>query len=492
MRRFSLLVLFLFIGQISLAKFAFNDNCIKAYDDILSMRLNEGQALLEVEKKTNPSNAIPIFLENYIDFLKVLTTETREGFEELKQHKVERIELLQKEDKGSPYYLYCQAEINLQSCINRFKFQEFVSGAYELQKAYKQLEENQKKFPEFLPNQKSLGLLYALIGMVPDNYKWALSTIGLKGNVQQGMVMLEKLKDKLPNSSYAQFQNETIFFLSMVQMSVENLDDIYGKVIKNTSTISNNNLMNVYIRSVAAIRTGHSDDAISYLNSRPKSTGYAPFYYLDYLMGLAKLSRMDANANEPFDYYIKNYTGSFNVKDSYLKLAWFYLLNGDVNKYKAYIAACKIRGQAISEKDKEALNQANNTFIPNAILLKARLYFDGGYYDRALALLKDKKPENFNVYKEKLELTYRLGRVNDALGKFDQAIQFYTSTISSGIEYPYYFAANSSLLLGYIFENRKQYDKAKYYYSLSMKMKNQEYKNSIETKAKAGLKRLPN
>ena len=67
---------------------------------------------------------------------------------------------------------------------------------------------------------------------------------------------------------------------------------------------------------------------------------------------------------------------------------------------------------------------------------------------------------------------------------------FYTSTVSTGLNMPYYFAANASLQLGYIYEYKKNYPKAQYYYSLCSQMKNEEYKNSIETKAKAGLRRV--
>ncbi len=489
--RLQLIALLFFAPFSTEAKFAFNENCIKAYKSIMSLKVNEGLGYIAIEKKTNPSNKIPILLENYADFLKVLTSETNQSFENFKVNKSTRIDLIQDDDDKSPWYLYAQAEINLQSCINRFKYQEFITGAYELQKAYKQLEENQKKFPDFLPNKKSFALLYGLVGLVPDQYKWALSTIGLKGNVQQGINMLEELKIKLPTSSYSYLTEETIFFLSFIQMSAEGKENVFETVMKNTDNIPSSNLLNVFIRSIVATRTGHTDEAIELLSHRPKSTAYIPFYHLDYLMGLSKLSRFDDDAVNYFEYYLKNYSGSFNVKDTYLKIAWFYLLKGNIDKYNAYTSLCKVRGLAVSEKDKDALNQANQLHAPDISLLKARLYFDGGYYDKALALLKEKKMDNFPLSKDKLEYLYRMGRINQQINKDDQAITFYTATISKGLDQPYYFAANSALQLGFIYESKKNYTKAKYYYNLSTKMKNEEYKNSIESKAKAGLKRLP-
>jgi len=104
--------------------------------------------------------------------------------------------------------------------------------------------------------------------------------------------------------------------------------------------------------------------------------------------------------------------------------------------------------------------------------------------------LKDKKASSFSLTKEKLEYFYRMGRICHQQNKTDQAIVFYTATISTGIGLPYYFAANASLQLGYIYELKKNYAKARYYYERCDQMKNEEYKNSIETKAKAGLRRI--
>jgi hypothetical protein len=481
----------LLLPNITLADFAFNDNCIKAYQSIISLKLNEGQALLNAEKKINPNNNITTLLENYIDFFKVLTSETNASFEYFKNKKASNIAKLESDaQKNSPWYLYSIAEINLQSCINRFKYQEYVTGAYELQKAYKLLEENKKKFPDFLPNQKSFALLYGLIGLVPDQYKWAMSTIGLKGNVQEGIEMLERLKNKLPNTPYAYLQTESIFFLSVIQLSVENNPNLFEVVLKNTESIPNTNLLKTYICANVAMKYGRGDEAIEILSKRPKSPAYCNFYHLDYLLACAKQHKFESDAVQYFELYLKNYEGNFNVKDSYLKIAYYYLLKGNIDKYNAYAALCKIRGQAISEKDKSAMLHASETHAPELTLLKARFYFDGGYYKKALDVLTDKKLENIPLIKDKVEFLYRMGAIQQALKNEDQAIVFYKATISQGSELKYQYAANACFRLGNIYEARKQKSKASEYYSLCLKMKNEEYKNSFESKAKAGLRRV--
>ncbi|MFX8708320.1 hypothetical protein ABTM42_21060, partial [Acinetobacter baumannii] len=80
------------------------------------------------------------------------------------------------------------------------------------------------------------------------------------------------------------------------------------------------------------------------------------------------------------------------------------------------------RGGNISDADKQALKEAkNNTAWPNTLLLKVRLLNDGGYNKEALALLIGKTVNHFDKEADKVEFTYRVGRINDDLNKFEEA-----------------------------------------------------------------------
>ena len=95
--------------------------------------------------------------------------------------------LLKKGDENSPYYLFSQAEVNLQWAFVRIKFAQYFKAVWEIRRAYKLLEANQKKFPNFAPNKKSLGILHAMVGTVPDNYQWGMKILGMQGTIAQGM-----------------------------------------------------------------------------------------------------------------------------------------------------------------------------------------------------------------------------------------------------------------------------------------------------------------
>ena len=127
---------------------------------------------------------------------------------------------------------------------------------------------------------------------------------------------------------------------------------------------------------------------------------------------------------------------------------------------------------------------------PDNDLLKARFYFDGGYYTKALAELQDKKEADLKLQRDKIELNYRLGRVYQMLNKYNEAIASYSKAINIGRSSNYYFAANAALCIGNIYEYIKDYNLAANYYNQALSMKHHEYQNSIDTQAKEGLDRI--
>jgi tetratricopeptide (TPR) repeat protein len=164
-------------------------------------------------------------------------------------------------------------------------------------------------------------------------------------------------------------------------------------------------------------------------------------------------------------------------------------LRNDLNNYNNYIKLTRTKGYTTDEKDKQALKEANDV-KPDLELLKARLYFDGGYYNNALAQLKSKQVNDLKNIRDKIELYYRFGRTYDRMNVFNDALTNYQKAINIGKKETYYYAANSALFSGVIYEQKKDYKKAADYYNQALQMKNHEYQNSIDTQAKEGLNRI--
>jgi len=491
----SILLLAFGIGY-SQYHYDFNQNCRNAYTEIISLKFTEGKKLIEHEKSANPGNNIPYLLDNYIYFLTIFIAEEEAAFNKYDDLKDGIIERLKKGDENSPYYRYCLAQTYLQWAVARGKFKEYTTAALEINRAYRLLEENNEQHPEFLPNLINLGLLHTFIGTIPDNYNWVKKLIGIEGTIDQGVKeILKVLNASMTNKEMGHYKAECLFYLSFIQMNLSTdkqkaLD--YIKLIE-TDQSGLQSPLAIYAVSRIYSDNGMNDKAISLLTSRPSGDEYFPFCFLDYLTGLAKLHRLDADADKYFLKYIVNFKGINYIKDTYQKLAWFYLVNENIAKYNEYMAKVSQYGNAVVDADIQAEREAERGIVPNIYLLRARLLFDGGYYDKALIAITGSKTTGFlKNSRDSLEFSYRIGRIYHEWGKIDNSVSFYTRTIENGSESPYYFAANSALQLGMIYENKGDYTKATYYYEQAQSMENEEYRNSINQKAKAGIHRIEN
>ncbi len=473
------------------ASFDFNANCIKAYQLIMQLKVNDAKTLIAKEKQQNPENGIPILLDNYIDYFTILTSESKADYERLKKNKAIRLDILDSQDHNSPYYLFTKAEIHLQWALLKGKFQDYFSAAWDINTADDLLSDNTKKFPNFLPNKKGKAIIKIVLGAVPSNFRGILKTIGLNGSIENGSKELEYLISVLPKSNYSFYRDEVIFFYAFAQTEAVKNKNKQQKTIAYLGNLPSASLLKSFLIGYISIKNAQNDTAISYLLNRPKGPQYLNFTNIYYLIGNAKLNRLDTDANQYLLKYVKEYRGLNYIKDSFLKLAYYHFLNNDNDKYQTYLKLVRSQGNILIEKDKQALKEANDN-PPNINLLKARLLFDGGYYNKALLQIKNYTTNDFKLDRDKIEFNYRLGRIYDESEKPQDALLFYQKAISLGKHTTYYYAANAALSMGSIYEKEGDVIKASNYYNQAIDMKNHEYENSIETKAKEGLKRVHN
>lgn len=478
------------------SSYSMDRNCLNAYDLILQLRLDEARDVLKTSRKSNPSNNIISYLENYNDFLRIIISEEEVLFNSLSPLKKKRISELEKGNVKSPWHLYCQAQVNMQWAFARVKFGEYTTAAVELNRTYKLLARNQELFPDFIPNKAALGLLHVLIGSVPDNYRWIIETLSFQGTVKQG---IEELKFTLNNSESAVkfpfLKSESIFLLSFITFNFSsNQDD--SNFLANLLEAPQNKLLIdrspllIYAASAYYLHNGENDLALNLLQTRPKDLRYYPFLYLEYLTGIAKLNKLAPDANIYFLRFVVNFKGTNFLKSAYQRLAWIELLNKNQKGYQEYMLRVRLIGNDDIDGDKQAMKESGLQKPPDHTLLKARLLFDGGYYDEALFQMEALNPVNLESTREKLEYTYRLARIYDKMGYTAKAKVYYNKSLNQGAKLPFYFAANSALMLGNIHEASGDYKTARLYYEKCMALKYDEYRNSISQKAKAGLSRV--
>ncbi|HHB51952.1 MAG TPA: hypothetical protein ENK75_02735, partial [Saprospiraceae bacterium] len=164
-----------------------NKDLRSAYTNILNLNLEKGQKILDSLKYAEPENMAVYHIENYIDFFRIFINEDTREFSKLEENKDFRLKKLRTIDKKSPYYKFSIAEVYLQWALSRLKFEEYFTALREIDKAYDLLEENRERFPEFVLNNKSLSIMHAGIGTLPDTYKTLLKFFSnLDGTISQG------------------------------------------------------------------------------------------------------------------------------------------------------------------------------------------------------------------------------------------------------------------------------------------------------------------
>lgn len=466
-----------------------------AYTAIIDLQFEKGQSYIELEKKQNPYNGLILLNENYKDFLELIIGEDKQFFEKISANKNKRLSAIEKCDKNSPYYLYAKAEINLQWAFARLKFQEYFLAAYEIQKAYFLLEENQKKFPNFHLNKKGMGFLHCLIGSIPENYKWIVSAIGINGGIDKGLNELRELlllteKDE----NYKIYNTELLFLISFLEMNLTIDKSQFQKTLDAIGEKHQQHILLTFASARLSSKLGKNDLTLQILKNRQKKLGQFEFAYLDYLLAMSELYELQPSAKKNFLSFIQNFKGQNYIKSAYQKLAWIAYLDNDSILKDVYFEKVKQNGNTYLDEDKQAQRQAESRMISHPILLRSRLFYDGGYYKKTLKELESvESPDLFFNTENIIEYWYRMGRVFQKMKKLQkETILFFEKAITVGINSNSYYAPMSCLQIAIEYEKNGESKKAKSYYNKCLSMKNFDYQRGIHQKAKAGLERVSN
>jgi tetratricopeptide (TPR) repeat protein len=484
------LLLFLFYLPGLAGEFNYSPLAKTAYENVMSLRFEEAYLQIAQLKREEPNNLVAYHIENYIDFFRIYISESKTEFNRLKKNKEARLKLIEQGDPNSPYFLFIQADIRLHWALARLKFEEYLTAFREVSKAFKLLEKNKEKFPDFMPNLKDLGILHAAVGTIPDNYKWGVKFLsGMEGTIEQGQGEIEEVLAYAKSNEFL-FTNETTVLYAFLMLHLNNNDKAAWSALQSGDLEPEKNPLHTFIMANIAMRAGKNDEAIQLLTNRPRGEEFFDFPYLDFMLGSAKLRRADRDASFYFKKFLARFKGRNFIKEAYQKLAWQELINGNTSAYQKYMKTCLEKGSTVAGEDKNAEKEAKSGIIPDPILVKARLLFDGAYYQKAYDLVKDESSSSFSNKAHQLEFTYRKGRILHGLKEHDGAIKAYQETIKEGRNEGYFFACNSALQIGLIYEEQGQKNKAIQYFKECLKIKPDEYKTGLHHKAKAGLERL--
>ncbi len=481
----SLLLLVSTLAQAQKAEFN------KAMEDgilaIAEVRYNDLDNILSRERKTNPDNRVPDYLEAAAICIRAFFVEdedwfnSQEGKLDLLFEKVEQL------PDSEPYKRVFLAEMSLGRSGAFGKFKHNIKAAWGFYRAYNLLSDNLEEFPEFIPTLIPYGVLQTAVGSLPSDYKSVASLFGFKGNIEEGLSMIRNgYYYSLADPKLKFHQNYFGFVYAYVNYELETEEQVSLYTLGMNVDAS---AFFIYLEAQQRLSAGDAEAALNLMQKCPQGNAYLEIPFFNYYTGKVALMVNPEEAKKQFQLFLERSRDNEHRKSTYRYLAWYHLLKGEKAQAETYRQKILTEAETLTGSDKQALDEAKRGF--NTYLIKARLKFDAGRYSKVVEYLK---PEQLNQYCkkewEKQEFHYRRARALQELGLRDQAIPEFLKAL----KYPQpvtFSLANSTLQVAILFEEKGNWTRSKQYYKAALALENYPFHEGVQQKAKAGLERLP-
>lgn len=474
---------------VSQSYFQWDDRIQQINDAVTSMRIPEAKKWIETERKIHPNNLCLDLVESHADLYELFFNENKEVFKTTYPLFSERISSFEKATQSSPYHDYGLGVLYLSKAAIAIRFEKNLEAAWDFRKAYLYFKDNRKKYPNFSPNDVYFGLLTTVLGSVPNNYQWLLNIIGMPGDINGGIALVNRyIQSKDANSKVA--RNVALLIYPYLVVIFEGNKNKALAFLEKTDFDFKRNHLHAYMATNLYLGNQQAKRSVDIAEGILKSDAYTDVPFWNYEKGFGYLNQLNFDQSEKeFLQFVNQFKGNFYVKDAYEKLSWIAYLRGDQKKAQEFRNMVLQKGTEVPDADKMAMRNAESGQWPQPLLLRARLLSDGGMFRESIELFRGKSTDDFQTTADKAEFVYRLARNYDLMGEKELAIKYYSSAISFGRDVRDYFAARSALQTALIFEERKDFNKASSYFKTALSMKDYPYKNSIDQKAKSGVYR---
>ncbi len=459
----------------------------KAFVYITQLRFAEAKLLVSAEKAEYPNNKTGDYLEAVMLCAEIFTNEDQAYYAKVQDRIDALLVEIGKIEDSNPYRRLFLGEIYVAQATLNGKFKNNIKAAWQFYKAYNLLTENASRFPSFMPNKIPLGVLYAGIGSLPDDYRSLASLLGFDGSVQGGIAMVKEAFWRLSADDDLKFYRPYAGFVySYVTYQLGATSDISPE--KLGLDVANSSFL-IFVQALVELENGNAQKALNWLDNRPVGSRYFQFAYLDYMQGKILLGLEPDRCSSYFIKYLKSTRGGVYVKSSYRYLSWYYLLKGNKTKAEEMRENIFRKGNTNTGADRQALEEAMAGF--NKTLIEARVLFDVGEYQRAEMALKDAPVAACcKSSAEEAEYYYRYGRIKQEMGLHTSATLWFTKALGVANASSSFAVGNSALQLGILYEEQGNRAKAVEYYKRTLKYSGYPFYEGVHQKAKTGLARL--
>jgi len=467
------------------------DEIKKIEEHLMALRLDDANLALFQYRQRQPDNLLSVYLEHYSDFVYALITSDQAAIERLKTSSAQRRELISKGPSTSPWRGFLMAEISLHQAGLQFYGSNFIRGFIGMRSAYREFEVNQQSHPDFITNQKSMGLLQIMVTAIPSRYARSASFLsGIPADAVGGRRMMRTaINHHRPLNDFIYKESSILYAFLLLHLDGKQEEAYQFAKAQNWDT--RNALMPNFVLANLAIYTGRNDDAVKLLNARPTGSRYVSIPYIYYMHGETLLRAGDYKASSvAFLKFVSNEKGEDYKKDALQKAAWAMLLDNNQTEYRNLMNRILRTGTAESNGDKAAEKEARQGPVPHKELLRAGLEYDGGYYVRSLATLDGIPQSELNQAAMKSEFHYRRARTLDKLKRHEEAKVEFELAIDTGKNLKEHFACAAALRFGQMLESLGNIEKARNAFNTCLQLKPELYADGLHRQAKAALNRL--
>jgi hypothetical protein len=484
------LILPLILSQPIKAEVKFSESTDMALYQILNLRTKTAQDIIDAGKSQNAQDIYLEYLENWKEVIELIGYEDQDNYEIYTRAFDKRLDRIDSwEMEGSKSFGITLAEIYAHAGLANVMYGDYMSGFRKFLKANNLSRKNLKDYPDYWPNYKLRGALNISLDQMPAILKWLTSLLGLKGDSEKGLQQIDTYLARVQD--YPGLKSEALIYKVFTMKMKKDEEGAYQMLQKELKGEIPPTLVK-YLQANVMYLTSRNDEALTVLESFPENFTEVPFLHVDYLKGKSKMNKLEKDANLYMLRFLEGSKFKNYKREMYSNLSYYYLINGNVDKYTFYkkqIAKC---AKATSDRDREANIEAERPYPPHPELLKARFLINGGYLDQGGKILNTIPVNTLSIPAYRTEYYLLRAKVHTHENNYPAAKHYYDMAIEYGKNQKEHYAIEAALLAGNLSFDYGHIDAARDYWDMTFVINNTKdiYVENIQKKAKYKLKEL--
>ena len=380
--------------------------------------------------------------------------------------------------------LYCKR------AVIAFLNHQYLAAVKYTRTGRKLIQTHRKKYGNHILQMKIRGLFNVLLGSIPAKYKWISNTLGYYGDIQRGVSQLEQA-----SRQSTLLRMEAFLISCFVEKNMLNRSErALSRLLRMRKRVGANMVLD-FVLAAGYMHDKQNEAAISILSQRNQydKAGIFAIPYWDYLLGKAfYFQENHTKAHLHLSQFLGTHRGKLFRNDAYFRLGMSLTLDDKYRQGRAYFELIAHATEGMDEDEYASYMARKFASVepgPHTLnIFRARNLYDGGYFNRAISILK-----NLEVMPDlpphlRIELHYRLGRVYHATEKFDQALSRYESCVSFSPEKEYlYLKVYALYYKGEILRKSGDLENARKAFDEALKADDYFYQNGLQNRCKIAL-----